>query len=220
MNNVVESICALRILWGYVKCIYYSYNLKYLGVPIVYLLIILLAVPSTNKIINEISYKEMNSYTIVKELTKEDKINIILNKYKLTRDEFNVLSAIVLTEAEFNSYDDAYAVINTIYNRTHSKTWVKMINKRMGNNKGNSLYYQAIAPRQFVVYEHGSYKKNLGNTESAAYDAIIDFLYTEEVMHNYLSFRAHSIKIRNSEAFSEKGNNYFNVLTDKNRIFD
>ena len=186
--------------------------------PLVYLLTILLVVPSTNKIINEITYKEMNSYTLVKTVTKEDKINTILNKYSLTKDEFNVLSAIVLTEAEFNSYDDAYAVINTIYNRTHSKTWVKTIDKRMGKNKGNSLYYQAIAPRQFVVYEHGSYRKNLGNTESVGYDAIIDFLYTEEVMHNYLSFRAHSIKIKNSEAFSKKGNNYFNILTDKNRI--
>lgn len=218
MNNVVESICALHILWGYVKCICYKYNLKYLGMPFVYLLIILLVVPSTNKIINEITYKEMNSYTLVKELTREDKINVILDKYNLTKDEFNVLSAIVLTEAEFNSYDDAYAVINTIYNRTHSKTWIKMIDKRMGKDRGNSLYYQAIAPRQFVVYEHGSYKKNLGNTESVGYDAIIDFLYTEEVMHNYLSFRAHSIKIKNSESFSKKGNNYFNELKSGNRV--
>ena len=93
-----------------------------------------------------------------------------------------------------------------------------MIYKRMGKDRGNSLYYQAIAPRQFVVYEHGSYKKNLGNTESVGYDAIIDFLYTEEVMHNYLSFRAHSIKIKNSESFSKKGNNYFNELKSGNRV--
>ena len=132
--------------------------------------------------------------------------------------KLNILSAIVLTEAQNNSYEDAYAVINTIYNRTHSKNWVKSISNKYGKDKGTNLYYQAIAPRQFVVYEHGSYKKNLNNTKSVGYDAIIDFLYTEDVMHNYLSFRAHNIKIKNSETFSNKGNNYFNPIKEKNRI--
>ena len=215
MNNLVESAYALRILWGYVKCLSYKYNLKYLGLPILYLFVILLVVPST-PVVNEITYKKLDSYTSA--ITKEDKIKYILEKYNLTNEQFKILSAIVLSEAQANSYDDAYAVINTIYNRIHSKNWVRSINNRYGNNKGENLYYQAIAPRQFVVYEHGSYKKNLNNTESVGYDAIIDFLYTEEVMHNYLSFRSHSIKVKNSEAFSEKGNNYFNILNENNKI--
>ena len=37
-------------------------------------------------------------------------------------------------------------------------------------------------------------------------------------MHNYLSFRSHNIKVKNSESFSNKGNNYFNVLNIENRI--
>lgn len=216
MNNLIESVYALRILWSYIKCLSYKYNLKYLGLPILYLFIILLVVPSTQIVVNEITYKKLDSYTTA--ITKEDKVKIILEKYNLSKDQFKILSAIVLSEAQANSYEDAYAVINTIYNRTHSKNWVKSINNRYGNNKGENLYYQAIAPRQFVVYEHGSYKKNLGNTESVGYDAIIDFLYTEEVMHNYLSFRAHSIKIKNSESFSKKGNNYFNELQSGNRV--
>jgi len=216
MNNLIESVYALRILWSYIKCLSYKYNLKYLGLPILYLFIILLVVPSTQIVVNEITYKKLDSYTTA--ITKEDKVKIILEKYNLSKDQFKILSAIVLSEAQANSYEDAYAVINTIYNRTHSKNWVKSINNRYGNNKGENLYYQAIAPRQFVVYEHGSYKKNLGNTKSVGYDAIIDFLYTEEVMHNYLSFRSHNIKIKNSEAFSEKGNNYFNILKESNKI--
>ena len=56
------------------------------------------------------------------------------------------------------------------------------------------------------------------NTESKGYEAIIDFLYTGEIMHNYLSFRSHNVKIKNSESFSNYGNNYFNILADESRI--
>ena len=216
MNNLVESAYALRILWSYIKCKYCQYNLKYLGMPILYLFVILLIVPNSTIVENEITYKELNTYTTV--ISREDKIKTILEKYDLSEKEFNVLSAIVLSEAESNSYDDAYAVINTIYNRTHSKNWVKSISNRYGKDNGDSLYYQAIAPNQFVVYQHGTYKKNLNNTDCVGYDAIIDFLYSEEILHNYLSFRAHNIKINNSESFSNKGNNYFNEITDGNRI--
>ena len=118
MNNLVESAYALRILWGYVKCLSYKYNLKYLGLPILYLFVILLVVPST-PVVNEITYKKLDSYTSA--ITKEDKIKYILEKYNLTNEQFKILSAIVLSEAQANSYDDAYAVINTIYNRIHSK---------------------------------------------------------------------------------------------------
>lgn len=216
MNILAESTYVLHILWGYVKCLVNKYNLKYLLMPIMYLFIILFINSNDIYITNEVVYVSLDTYTTV--LSRDDKIESILERYNLSENEFKVLCAIVLTEADKNSYEDTYAVINTIYNRTHSKSWVKTINNQFGNNKGRSLYYQAIAPRQFVVYEHGSYKKNLNNTTSIGYDAIIDFLYTEDVMHNYLSFRANNIKVKNSETFSEKGNNYFNVLIDSNRI--
>lgn len=216
MNNLVDMAYALRILWSYIKCIGYKFNLKYLGLPITYLIIIMLIIPSSNVVINEITYKELSSYTIAP--SKEEKRVAILEKYGLSEQEFKVLCAIVLSEAESNSYEDAYAVINTIYNRTHSKNWVRSMNNRYGKDKGLSLYYQAIAPNQFVVYEHGTYKKHLNNTSSVGYEAIIDFLYTENVIHDYLSFRAHNIKVKNSVAFSEKGNNYFNKILDENRI--
>ena len=142
----------------------------------------------------------------------------ILEKYNLTENEFKVLCGIVLSEAEYNSYEDAYAVINTIYNRTHSKNWVTSVDNHFGKGKGVSLYYQAISPNQFTVYKSGAYKKYMNSTDLVGYKAIIDFLYTEDIMHNYLSFRSNSIKINNSESFSEKGNNYFNVMKEENRI--
>lgn len=216
MNKLNENRYVLHKLWSYIKCLSYKYNLKYLIIPIVYLLIIILIVPSVEITTNEVKQRKLDTYT--KSITKEDKINSILERYKLTKEQFNILSAIVLSEADKNSYEDTYAVINTIYNRTHSKNWVKSVSNRFGNNKGENLYYQAISPNQFVVYEHGTYKNNLNNTNCVGYDAIIDFLYTEEVMHNYLSFRANNVKVKNSETFSKNGNRYFNQLLDNNRI--
>lgn len=217
MNNLIEGFYSLRILWGYIKNKIERYNLKYLVLPIIYLTIILLVVPKETPVVTEVSYTHLDTFQTVV-LTKEEKVEYILEKYNLTKKQFNVLTAIVLSEAQRNSYDDAYAVINTIYNRTQSKTWVKYISNMFGKNKGYSLYYQAIAPNQFVVYQHGSYKKNLNKTDVSGYDAIIDFLYTEDAIHNYLSFRSHNIKIKNSMAFSSKGNNYFNILKEENRI--
>ena len=81
-----------------------------------------------------------------------------------------------------------------------------------------NLYYQAISPNQFTVYASGTYKKHMNAVDSAGYDAIVDFLYTENIMHNYLSFRSHSIKVNGSESFSKKGNNYFNTIIEENRI--
>jgi len=216
MINLVESVYALRILWGYIKCLNIKHSLKYLVIPFTYLAILLLMVPEPKIIVNELNNKKLDSY--VTPVTNEDKLAIILEKYNLSKNEFNVLSAIVLSEAETNSYEDAYAVINTIYNRTHCKKWVTSVSSRFGNDKGKSLYYQAISPNQFVVYQSGIYKKNLSNTDGDGYQAIIDFLYTEDVLHDYLSFRAHNIRVNNSESFSANGNNYFNKIIDSNRI--
>lgn len=212
----LESTYALRILWGWIKCILYKNNLKYLLLPILYLSLIIILVPKT-VIQNIVTPVKLDSYvTIV--LTKEEKIKYILDKYNLTEYQFKVICGVVLSEAESNSYEDAYAVINTIYNRTHSKNWIRSVNNTYGNNSGNNLYYQVIAPNQFSVYESGTYKNNINNTNSIGYNAIIDFLYTENIMHNYLSFRSNSIKVKDSETFSENGNNYFNVIKEENRI--
>ena len=130
---------------------------KYLVLPLIYIVIISMVVP--NKVI------EVNTYTVAKydsyktaEISNNTKLNYILKKYNLTSEQFSILCGIVLSEAEGNSYEDAYAVINTIYNRTHAKNWVRSVNNYFGKGNGTSLYYQAISPRQFTVYSSGSYK--------------------------------------------------------------
>ncbi len=201
--------------WGWIKKFknkLKNAHLCYMLMPILYILVIMIVVNTTssqNKVYDIAYVKQMDIYSKL-ELTNEDKLKEILNRYNLTKKEFEVVSAITLAEAEYNSYTDAYAVINTIYNRTKNTSWVKSVNNKFGEGKGESLYYQAISPRQFTVYEHGSYKKYLGVTDLEGYQAIIDFLYTEEKMHDYLSFRSNSIKVSGSVSYTAKGNNYFN----------
>ncbi len=216
MNNLIENTYVSHFVWGCIKNKIYK-NLKYIILPIIYLSILIIN-NHEEILINTINYQVSDTYTTVAYITDEMKLDTILEKYNLTQNQFNVLCGVVLSEAEYNSYEDAYAVINTIYNRTHSINWVKSVNNHFGNDKGYSLYYQAISPNQFTVYQSGAYKKHMNDKNSEGYKAIIDFLYTENIMHNYLSFRSHSIKVKNSESFSDKGNNYFNVMKEENRI--
>ena len=212
MNKLIEYV--LPNLWGCIKNIKNKYHLGYMILPLLYLVVIANVVntlPEKEVIHNTLAINTMDSYTKI-DINNDVKREEILNKYNLSAYEFNVVCAIVLAEAEYNSYDDAYAVINTIYNRTKSNRWIKSVDNKFGSGKGKSLYYQAISPRQFTVYEHGSYKKYLNDTTSVGYNAIIDFLYTEKILHNYLSFRSNSIKVAGSVSFSENGNNYFNEI--------
>ena len=214
MNNKHGNKSVLHNLWKGIKN--KSGLIKYWMLPIIYILIVMMIVPNKVIVLNEYKYVSLDTYRTVT-ITDKDKVSYILKNYNLTKDEFNVLCAIVLSEAA-NTYEDAYAVINTIYNRTHAKNWVRSVDGKFGKEKGKNLYYQAISPGQFTVYSSGSYKRHLNDTKKVGYTAILDFLYTEEIMHSYLSFRSHSIKVNGSESFSKNGNNYFNTLTEKNRV--
>jgi len=211
----MDSIPLSHLVWRGIKN--KIGKIKYFTLPIMYLLIVLLIVPYQMVTTNQVKSTKLDSFNEVT-ITESDKLEFILKKYNLSKYQFSVLCGIVLTEAETNSYEDTYAVINTIYNRTHSKNWIRSVNSYFGNNNGQNLYYQAISPNQFTVYSSGSYKRNMNNTKSDGYKAIIDFLYTGEIMHNYLSFRSHTIKVNGSESFSSHGNNYFNVIKEENRV--
>lgn len=204
-----------------IKRAFRKYHLNGLIKYFNYLLIILLSiyiVPCNSLVYaNNLLIKEQDAYSHF-EINNEFKKNYILDYYNLTNEQFRILCGIVLSEAKSKSYEDAYAVINVIYNRTHDKMWVKWISNSYGKDKGYSLYYQAIMPRQFVVYEKGSYLKNVGNIKSPGYQAILDFLFTEDTMHEYLSFRARYVHVKGSVQFVEGGNNYFNKMKAKNKI--
>ena len=162
------------------------------------------------------------------ENTDEMKIQFILERFNLTKEQFDTLVAIVLAESKWDSYEDAYSVINTIYNRTISKNWINYVNYLGKDGTGTNLYYQSICPNQFIVYQNGSYLSFLNNDNSdrQGYKAIIDFLTTGEKMHNFLSFVASDCGKEKYLQFVEKGNCYYNELTDddmvtaENRIFD
>ncbi len=143
---------------------------------------------------------------------------IIMQKYNLTEEEFMTVCAVVLSEAAANSYDDAYAVINTIWNRTKSINFINSVNNKMGRDDADSLYVQVICPGQFEVYDTGRYMQKWGVTDEPGYQAIIDFLLTEEPMHNYLYFVGQHCKKDNSVQFVERGNKYFGELKEDDRI--
>lgn len=154
-----------------------------------------------------------------KELTTEEKVQNILEAYNLTQEQFEIVCAIVTAEAKPGSYEDAYCVINTMYNRINSKTWVSYINSLSSvENAGNNIYYQATFPSQFVVYEEGRYKEFLGMTDTVGYLATIDMLTSRETVHDYLSFRAAYVDLDDCNQIVEDGNKYFNILEDDDRI--
>ena len=215
--KTIESGYALKSIWGKIKCDLKGIKRIYLVISIIYIVLSLLFIPKYTVFEDSVERKSFDSYTELV-LTNDIKLNYILDKYNLTLNEFKILAAITLSESGSSSYYDAYAVINTIYNRTHSKNWVSTVNKHFGKDKGYSLYYQAISPGQFTVYKSGSYKRHLGETNSKGYQAILDFLYSEEKLHEYLSFRANFVNVKTYETFAKNGNKYFNKITEKNRI--
>lgn len=170
----------------------------------------------------------------ITEVSTEEKIEYILEKYDLTEEQFHILLCIILSEAKpydlntgteddyMFSYIDSYATTNTIDNRTQSITWVDYIDSLLDEGSATNIYYQATASGQFSGYLNGNYKKflDIDITVYPAYQAVIDYLYTGEPMHNYLCFRSWNSSEEGKEHFVEGGNRYFNELTDEDRIIN
>ncbi len=155
-----------------------------------------------------------------KEPDNEEKKEAVLSEYNLTSEQFDVLASCVLAESKAECYQDAYAVINTMYNRTISNNWINYVNNIMEGQNGSSIYYQCICPGQFVVYQSKAYLEFLNQDRTAlpGYQAIIDFLYTKNSMHDFLSFRSSSAKAPGRTQFVKGGNWYFNNLTSADRV--
>lgn len=146
-----------------------------------------------------------------KELTNEEKIAYILEEYELTMEQFNVIAAIILAEAQANNYDGAYDIVNALYNRTWSKRWVGYIEGLMNCDTGRNLYTQATALSQFEVYTNGGYLQFLNNSSDlVGYQAVIDMLYSQESHHNFMSFYA--------DPNEPNGTHFHDELTDEDRI--
>lgn len=160
------------------------------------------------------------------EATNEEKINWILKHYRLTLEQFKVVVAVVIAESKWHSYEDGYAVINTIYNRTICKRWVAPENGVSTDQ--TSLYNQVTRPGQFTVYFYGerTYRYYLDATpmEYPEMQAVIDFLYGTfdydfdnykitwngpARMHDYLQFLSSGSNPPFAyEQFTNRGNKY------------
>jgi hypothetical protein len=119
--------------------------------------------------------------------------------YELSDEDIELLCAIVSAESD-KTYDDALAVITTILNRCETDNWIR--------SHGTDPIAQATAPNQFVVYQHGSYKKYMnGNAPETVVQAVKDALAGVR-NHKYLSFRSNGTTSYSDNMISPTGNRY------------
>lgn len=162
--------------------------------------------------------EEKLAIEIPKEVSNEEKINVILNREGITREQFDEIVATAVGEAAPGSYEDAYAVINTFYNRTISKTWINEMIRATGEDKGRNLYEQITLINQSEVYTSGRYKEFLGTNDGPVYQAVIDFLYTLDRKHDYLCFFASYGDIPDSVQFVPGGNWYYSLMLSEDMV--
>ena len=141
-----------------------------------------------------------------------------LERENITREQLDVIIATVKGEAAADSYEDAYAVINTFYNRTISKTWINEMIRATGEDKGRNLYEQITLINQSEVYTSGRYKEFLGTNDGPVYQAVIDFLYTLDRKHDYLCFFASYGDIPDSVQFVPGGNWYYSLMPSEDKV--
>ncbi len=119
--------------------------------------------------------------------------------YQLCDEDIELLCAIVSAESD-KSYDDALAVISTILNRCEKSNWIA--------SHGRDPIAQATAPNQYVVYQHGSYKKYLnGNAPDTVKQAVMDALNGVR-NHDYCSFRSNGSTSYSNNMITSTGNRY------------
>ncbi len=119
--------------------------------------------------------------------------------YNLADEDIELLIAIVTAESD-NSYDDALAVMTTILNRCETDNWI--------NAHGTNPVSQATAPNQFVVYQHGTYKRFMNyNAPESVITAVRDALAGVR-NHDYLSFRSNGSTGYSNNLISPTGNRY------------
>ena len=119
--------------------------------------------------------------------------------YQLCDEDIELLCAIVSAESD-KSYDDALAVVSTILNRCERSNWI--------SSHGRDPIAQATAPNQYVVYQHGSYKRYLnGKAPQTVKQAVMDALNGVR-NHNYCSFRSNGSTSYSNNMITATGNRY------------
>lgn len=157
-----------------------------------------------------------DSVNIIKESIRPEAI--ITQDFKITENELLEICALVAGEAGPNAYEEAWNVINTIYNRTKSIIWINEMRRALGDVDGSNIYIQATCPGQFTAYKSARYYEYYGLTDIPAYQAVIDFLLTKETKHDYLCFRSKEDTNPEHIQLVPGGNKYFSVLTEEDRV--
>ena len=148
----------------------------------------------------------------------EKAINYICEHYNITFEQFKVVCAIIMAEGNPDvtyQYKESYAITSILYNRIHSISAINFVNA-YDYYDGHNIFYQAICPYQFEVYQNGNYLKFFGVLSGDAFRGIIDMLISERPMHNYLSYRFADSNVL-GESFTPGGNIYFQVLSEADR---
>lgn len=148
----------------------------------------------------------------------EKAIEYICEHYNITFEQFKVICAIIMAEGNPDvtyQYKESYAVTNVLYNRVHSISFINFVDA-FNYYDGHNIFYQAICPNQFEVYQNGNYLNFFGVLSGDSFRGIIDMLISERTMHNYLEFRFANSDIL-GETFTPRGNIYFHILTETDK---
>ena len=148
----------------------------------------------------------------------EKAIDYICEHYNITFEQFKVLCAIIMAEGNPDvtyEYKENYAVTSILYNRIHSISSINFVDA-FNYYDGHNIFYQAICPNQFEVYQNGNYLKCFGILSGDGFRGIIDMLISERPMHNYLEYRFSESNIL-GETFTPGGNIYFHTLAEEDR---
>lgn len=151
----------------------------------------------------------------------EKAIDYICEHYNITLEQFKVVCAIVMAEGNPDvtyQYKENYAVTSILYNRIHSISSINFVDA-FNYYDGHNIFYQAICPNQFEVYQNGNYLNFFGVLSGDGFRGIIDMLISEKPMHNYLEYRFSGSDVL-GETFTPGGNIYFHVLTESDRYVE
>lgn len=130
----------------------------------------------------------------------EEKIAYILEKYRLTYEEFLFVAAVFMAEGKWESYLDVYAVTDTGKNRCKDGAYCI--------DFGSNIYSQVMGRGQFSVIRDGRVYQFIGKTDMLAFQAVVDSLYSSISLHNCLEFRGTSEKNFSGLQFTPRGNRF------------
>ncbi len=173
-----------------------------------------------------------------KEVTIEDMIDYTLIKFDLTREEYDILVAGIISEGKGGKEDadrinEALNVASALYNRCKDSRWCDYVRNIMGIKGKVGLFEHFTAKSQFDVWTYGTYTKNINCTSGPLYESIVKFLYYVDNIdkdrqssiygkprHNYCSFCTSTLDRRshNPVILVKGGNQYYDPIRPEENI--